>query len=218
MCFSANASFTSAVILTGIGVACVKLTFSNKQIFLAVIPFGFALQQVLEGFVWLNFNNSSHAGWQPFLVSSFLIFSHIIWPIYIPFSIYFLEKNLKRKPALKILLALGLILSTYHIYSLLMFSVSASVNQHHIRYTIGHPDLLLIPGSIIYGVATIIPAFISTVPRMWWMGVFIFVSYLFTYLFYRSYSISVWCFVATAMCVIIYLILLRSRRLSILQN
>lgn len=212
MCFSANASFGSAVVLSLIGVVTMRKASTSTQLALGCFPFILALQQLSEGFVWFSFTSLSTAGWQSIPIYSFLVFSHVIWPVWIPLSIFLLEKRNDRKIMLYVMVGIGLILSIYHVFCLVFYSVTTQINGHHLQYVIDHPKALLLPGNVLYGMATIIPTFISSVKRMWWLGFFIIISYSATYLFYQAYVISVWCFFATFMSAIVYLILLKLQK------
>lgn len=98
MCFSANVSFTASIVLAIIGTCLLKKT--KKQIFvpLALIPWFFAIQQASEGFVWLALPEESFAR------NIFLFFAYFVWPIWVPFSVWFAEENRKRKQILGIFL------------------------------------------------------------------------------------------------------------------
>ena len=56
MCFSATASFTTALVLIPVGVYCVnKATSLQKSYWLfALMPLMFGVQQFFEGVVWLG--------------------------------------------------------------------------------------------------------------------------------------------------------------------
>ena len=207
MCFSTGASFGAGAVLTIIGVASARKVHDRSQIPLALFQFIFAGQQLAEGFVWLSLNNSENLGWQDISIYSFLTVSHIIWPVWIPFSILLLEKDLKRRKMLKFLLAAGIVLALYHFYCLVYLTVNARIHGHHIQYLIEHPVPLLLAANILYGLSTIFSSLISSSCRMWWLGLFILFSYIAAYLINRENVISVWCFFATSLSVIVYLIL-----------
>ena len=97
MCFSANASFGSAAVLSLIGVVTMRKASTSAQLALGCFPFIFALQQLSEGFVWFSFTSLSTAGWQSIPIYFFLVFSHVIWPVWIPLSIFLIEKRNDRK-------------------------------------------------------------------------------------------------------------------------
>ena len=214
MCFSASASFGSGVVLVIMGVASISKVEGRSELPLAFFPFIFAIQQVSEGFVWLSLTNPTYSGWQDIPMYSFLIFSHVLWPTWIPFSILLLEKDLQRKKILWFLFGTGITMGLYHIYCLIYLPVNARIDGHHIQYLIAHPVSLLMPANILYALATIFPPFISSIRRMWWLGLFILISYIAAYLVYRAYVISVWCYFATLLSIIVYLILTRFQKQS----
>jgi hypothetical protein len=214
MCFSTGASFGAGAVLTLIGVASARKVHDRSQVPLALFPFIFAGQQFAEGFVWLSLSKSDYSIWHDIAIYSFLTFSHIIWPVWIPFSIMLLEMDLKRRKMLKFLLAAGIMLALYHVYCLMYLPVNTRINGHHLQYLIAHPVSLLIAANILYGLSTILPPFISSIRRIWWLGLFIIVSYIAAYLMYRAYVISVWCYFATMLSVIVYLILTGLRKVS----
>lgn len=82
MCFSAEASFTTAAVLTTIGFAGLKINFSRSQLFLAMIPLLFAIQQFFEGVLWLGLESTTFPITILMLAKKiFLIFAFLVWPI-----------------------------------------------------------------------------------------------------------------------------------------
>ena len=207
MCFSASASFGSGVVLSMIGIASVRKIENPPQLPLGLFPFLFALQQFSEGFVWLPLTNPSYAGWQNIPIYSFLTFSHIIWPVLIPLSILSLEKDFMRRKILQGLLAAGITLALYHVFCLVFLNVTVRIESHHIQYLIAHPVSLLMAANVFYALSTILPFFISSIKRMWLIGLFIILSYIVTFILYKDYAISVWCYFATFISLMVYLIL-----------
>ncbi len=218
MCFSATASFSSGIILSAIGVAAVQKTTRPTQLLLASFPFLFAFQQFTEGFLWLSFTNPAYAGWHDVSKYGFLIFSHLLWPVFIPLAILLLEDIPKRKTILYYLLGAGLLLAGYHFYCLVFLDVTARVDHHHIIYLIDHLTEMLLPANILYGLSTIVPAFVSSVKRMWWIGLFIIITYMATYVFYFEYTISIWCFLATLLSLLVYFILNKLNNRTVISN
>ena len=215
MCFSATASFTSGVVLTIVGIASMRKASISSGLAFAGVPFIFAVQQFSEGFVWLSLNNPAFAGWETISTKTFLIFAHIVWPIWIPFSILLLEKNYKKKNILYLLLGCGVVLSFSYAWCLAVYPVVAKIDGHHIAYILNYPAVLFTLTTIFYGLATILPAFISSADRMKLLGIAITVSYIFTSLFYQEYITSVWCYFAALLSIIIYWILYGLEQLSL---
>lgn len=195
-----------------IGIASVRKIEKPSQLPLGLFPFLFSLQQFSEGFVWLSLTNPSYAGWQNIPMYSFLTFSHIIWPAWILLSILLLEKDIMRRKILQGLSGAGIMLALYHVFCLIFLNVTSRIEGHHIQYLIAHPGSLLMAANIFYALATILPFFISSVKRMWWIGLFIILSYIATFILYKAYVISVWCYFATFISLVVYLNLSRIQK------
>lgn len=208
MCFSATASFGSAAILAVIGIATVRKTTKRKQVPFAGLPFIFAIQQFAEGFAWLSFTNNEFAEWQEPASNLFLIFALVFWPIWIPFSILVLEKNYQRKSILYFLLTIGILVAGYFSYSLLTFPVIAVVENSHIFYHVEYPGSFITTSNLMYGLATILPTFVSSSRRIWLLGVCIILSYMATLIFFPENIISVWCYFAALISCVVYWIII----------
>ena len=91
MCFSAQISFISAGVLFLTGVVCIKKAQKAKHhVLLAITPFIFAIQQFLEGFVWVTFNREEMA-LTNFFSSAYLFFAFFFWIVWFPVVAYNLE-------------------------------------------------------------------------------------------------------------------------------
>ncbi len=207
MCFSTEASFGAGAILTVVGVVTLRKTQSRSQLAFAAIPLIFGIQQFTEGFVWLSLSNTDYAYLKQTPVYLFLIIAQVIWPLWIPLSIFLLEKEERSKKLLAGLMAIGLILSLGVIYNLNTYSVKAEVMEHHIHYFLGIPKWMKPLGAFLYFLPTVISPFISSVKRTNFLGMAILTSYLVSKLFFEQNVISVWCFFAGLMSVIVYVVI-----------
>ncbi len=207
MCFSANASFSASIILTAVGVLSVREINSTSQIPFAIIPFIFAIQQTAEGFVWLSFSNHNIAHYRECYGLLFLVCAYIIWPILVPYSIWKLEKKIIQKKILSVNLICGVLSSLVFGFTIIFYPLEINVSNFHVQYLLQSPYNVLFTGNILYGLATILPEFISKSKRMWLLGLVVLLSYFATYLFYREYVVSVWCFFASIISILIYFIL-----------
>ncbi|EAZ90906.1 DUF6629 family protein, partial [Crocosphaera chwakensis] len=113
MCFSATVSFTAAASLSLLGIGTIRQTRSKREALLASFPCLFALQQSLEGLVWTGINHSSFSQLTIMATYGFLLFAIFLWLILSPLSIYWLEKDKKKKQRLIGLTVLGFLLGTY---------------------------------------------------------------------------------------------------------
>jgi hypothetical protein len=206
MCFSASASFvSSAVLLVGGGLA-LKQVKSPNQIAFALMPLIFSIQQFSEGLLWLT-EGQSETIWQQTLVYVFLFFAQILWPFWVPFSMWRIETNPARKKLLKILLFFGIGESLFLGYGVFFHKVDMQIAEHHIRYVVSfrstYPEYM----SIFYLIPTILPLIFSSVKRIYFLYILICASAIVTYLLYREYFISIWCFFAALMSFSIVMIL-----------
>ena len=205
MCFSAEASFGASAILAVAGVVSIKKVNYRSQIPFASIPLIFSIQQFCEGFVWIGLNNN--AAWQQIPILIFLIFAQIVWPFWVPFSIFLLETSKRRKMLLAGLLVMGTMLSLYLIYCFSSYHFSAHIQHTHIRYDLSFPHEYIPFLSIFYFLPTIVSPFVSGVKKMTYLGAFILGSFLISKLYFDDYVISVWCFFAALLSVVVFLIM-----------
>lgn len=205
MCFSATASFVSATVVGAAGVASIRSFVKPDQKYFAAIPFIFALQQVTEGFVWLSFNSVAPPAWQPVSIKAFLFFATVLWPFLVPFAVWKMEQNKLRKRIVFSVLTSGIVFSIVAAWYLFTYPSSASIENHHVYYKLDYPMRNAPIVSILYLAATVVSLLLSS--RKWVpvLGILIFASYLVTRFYYKDHVISVWCFFAAIVSVIIYL-------------
>jgi len=208
MCFSATASFTSGVLLSAVGAATIK---ANKELgsrLFAAIPMVFGLQQLSEGFVWLTLQSPGHDLLQKISMYIFLTVALVCWPTIMPLSVLLMERSEKRRKALYAVLAVGLVVSLGCAIAMLLYPVTAQISNHLILYTVDFPLPITDEALIAYVIATLTPLFISSKKRVFVLGVVMVLAYLVAFFFFREYLISVWCFLAALLSVIIYWIVL----------
>jgi len=211
MCFSAGASFGASAVLSIIGAAAIIKARSVPQALFAGIPMIFSIQQLAEGMLWLSLKDPQNAAWQPFVTYTFLVFALVVWPIWIPFTIRRLEKDVKRKKILSLLLFTGMIVSAGTTCALLFYSVKVTPADHHLHYDLGIPagtENLLKLFTLLYFATTIISTFVSSVKRMKWLGIVFLLSYMFTVIFYSGSIVSVWCYFAALLSIVVFWIIL----------
>lgn len=207
MCFSAQASFVASAILALSSIVAFKQIINKKQTLLAAIPLLFALQQATEGVLWLSFR-FGNSTLQTLSTYIFLFFAIMVWPMWVPYTLYVLEKNKVRKNWLRITSIIGIAIALFVGFNLFYYGASAQVTMtHHITYNFYVPPLLIIPCLIAYLVATAVPFFISTIPYFWIGGILIPLAYSLSYVFYIEAIGSVWCFSAALFSVLISIML-----------
>jgi hypothetical protein len=218
MCFSPEASFTAGgVLLIAGGFAVAESKFTNKLPF-AVIPILFAAQQISEGFVWLGLQHSQYEPWLRAATIFFLVFAQVVWPFWVPFSIWFLEKKPAPKKILAAISILGGLVSAYLLYCIFRFPVTASTDCLHIYYNLDFPASISTIVSICYLIAITVPPFVSKARKTSLLGVILLVSLLISELFYTKSLISVWCFFAATLSVVVVYVLYHARGKDVLKR
>ncbi|PKP04567.1 MAG: hypothetical protein CVU11_04080 [Bacteroidetes bacterium HGW-Bacteroidetes-6] len=204
MCFSATASFGAGAVLSIMGLASIKKAQTPVQIPFASIPFLFAVQQFSEGFLWLSLTDPSFASLREFSTYAFLFFAQIVWPFWVPFAVLKMEPIAKRKKVERILLVAGSLVSVYFIWCIFTFPVNGVIADYHIFYTFGYPPQITPWVSGVYAIATIGATMVSSIKKMWVFGLLVLLSYIVTLIFYFDFFVSVWCFFAAILTVLIF--------------
>lgn len=197
MCFSAEVSFTAAAILLPAGVAAVLRAYKTdrRYIPIASLPVLFGLQQALEGAVWTSAGNQDMVAQ---FSLAYMFFSWLAWPVWTPFSVYFLEPD-RRKPLFIILAILGGILGgtqyfpyfahdNWLITNFLERAISYE-GEELFDYIIGRPATYMLYASFVIG-----PLLLSSHSNIRIFGLLVFLVLIVTYIFFAYAYISVFCF------------------------
>jgi hypothetical protein len=223
MCFSATASFTAAAGLSIVSLLSIKKAPTQKIIPLAISPLFFAAQQACEGIVWITLNAGDTTSILHMVgVYGFLFFAAFWWPFWIPIALYIPEKIHSRKKLLFAAILIGTLTGITMFISWVFYTTGAQSFNHHIDYPVpNYPfniankhtaQLLSWLISIGYCITTIITFFISSIKKMWLMGIAIGLGFVAAYLFYIMAFSSVWCFFAAISSLILYFIIRQSHQ------
>lgn len=202
MCFSATASFISGGALCAIGVATIVRTKAKRDLPYAIIPLLFGIQQLTEGVIWLTFHQGAPVLKQV-MTYVYSVFSHTVWPIYVPFAIGAMETVRWRKRALLVFQVIGLIAGLYLLYFLIAGPLEAQVVGKHIVYV--SPHFLTVPMIFFYLAATCISSFFSSHVFVRMFGGLVLLAFVAAYLVHLLALVSIWCFFAAALSVLIHL-------------
>lgn len=210
MCFSATASFVAGTTLATIGVATLRKAERRSELPFAIIPLLFGIQQLVEGIIWLTFRNDAPVLRQT-MTYGYSVFSHVLWPIYIPFALMLLESTPWRKRALLAFQTAGLVVGMYLLFFLIARPLVAQVDGQHLVYN--SPHFYLAPVMVLYLAATCVSCFVSSHPFVRLFGLLALLSFLATYMYATRALVSVWCFFAAILSLIIF-VHLRYRHLG----
>jgi hypothetical protein len=202
MCFSATASFAAGAGLATAGVATLRLASRPSEIPFAAIPLLFGTQQLVEGLIWLSFGSAPPLP-NPPLTFTYSVFSHVLWPIYVPFAVRLLETVAWRRRALAVMQIAGAAVGLYLLYYLVQFPVTSQVLGKHIVYE--SPHFYFVAVMTLYVAATCLSSMLSSHWIIRLFGLLALVSFLAAYAIHVATLVSVWCFFAAILSLIVYL-------------
>jgi len=209
MCFSAPASFSASGIIGLIGGR--TLTKSNpSDKLLAIIPLLFAIQQCIEGIIWLGFSFPQFEAYRQVATSLFLMFAWAIWPAYIPIAIASIETDQKRASILKSLRIPGIIAGIAALLPIIISGPMPHIIDFHIDYTLQKdiPNHYVLQAyNAVYLLCTIVPMFLSSRKGMTGYGLANLIGLIIAGIFYESSVPSTWCFFSALFSIMIYRII-----------
>jgi hypothetical protein len=202
MCFSATASFSAGVLLLGVGALTLRAARQPRELPLAAIPFLFAIQQLSEGVIWLTFTRDAPLV-NTLMTYFYTFFSHVLWPIYVPFAVLMIEPPGPRRTGLLAFLAAGLAVGGYLLYILVAFPVVSRPVGEHVEYL--SPHFFAALSMTMYLLASTVSLLLSSHRAVKVFGVLALFAFGAAWYFYAVWFISVWCFLAAFMSLAIYL-------------
>lgn len=131
------------------------------------------------------------------------MFSHVLWPTFVPLSIWLIEKHPIRKKILAGITLIGIAVSL----CLLTFSIigptTSTMVGHSIAYDFPVPYPLF--SFALYFFATCAGGMVSSSLKVRVFGTAMLLGFFLAHAFYPDTLFSVWCFFAAALSVVIYL-------------
>jgi len=200
MCFSPVASFVAGTVLCAVGGASIRKSPTLREVPFAAIPLLFGVQQLTEGIVWLSLDNPAVLQVATFV---FMLFSHVVWPIFIPLSVALMEPVAWRRRFLYMFVGMGVVVSAYFLYFLAIEDVKTVVLNKSILYV--SPSFAVTFVLSPYSVATCASCLLSNYQYVNLFGILTFLSAMAAYEFYDKTFVSVWCFFAAVLSVVVYL-------------
>lgn len=206
MCFSAEASFSAGAVLLVLGGATVRRARSKAELPFAMIPALFGVQQLFEGGLWLTLpDKAPHLN--VVLTHVYSLFSHVLWPIFVPLAVLLLEPVRWRRRLLIGLALAGATAGLYLLYFLVTEPIVSRAVGGHITYISPHFYVGVV--LTLYVLATCASSLVSSRPMVRWFGVATAVSLVAAAAAYAAWFISVWCFFAAIISVTVLLYFIR---------
>lgn len=198
MCFSATASFATSALLGTTGVVALSSVKDKRDYMIATVPVIFAVQQFIEGLVWVNLGQGLVT---ESLAYGFLFFAFLLWPVYIPLAVWAHERDPNRKCQLRFLVIFGSIGAFYLLVVLFTQTLGVNLAGRSIDYSINAP--FEVPGVILYISVTIGALLMSSSRFIRWFGALTLLSAASAWFFYEQAFTSVWCFFAALLSLLI---------------
>lgn len=192
MCFSATASFSTAGVLALAGAATVSKARAAHEQPLAAVPLVFALQQGIEGWLWLTVPAGHPAGQK--LATGFAVLALIFWPAFIPLAVGLAEKERQRRRLMLALMGPGLGAAGYSLLDIWRHPYMAWPAPHSLVYINDSPFPLAM--MLAYLAATCAPPLLSSDATIRRFGIVVTLGLAVTLGFFFVNLVSVWCFFA----------------------
>jgi hypothetical protein len=210
MCFSAEVSFGASAVISTVGIIAIKKSDKKEQLFFAMIPLMFGIQQFFEGWLWVSLQNEGYKTIETISTFGFLIFAQLIWPVWVPLSTYLVEKDKLRKRIITVPLIAGIGLFFLLGYRMIVYDVTAQIDQQHIYYTIGNFNSTNWWSGIFYLLPAVFPFVFSSIRQINFLGILMLLLFVVAKIFYIKYMISTWCLFAAVLSIYIIFILKKS--------
>ena len=206
MCFSPTASFTAGVGLLIVGGITMRQARRPADMPFAAIPVFFAIQQLIEGALWLTFPDKAPS-LSTFLTNAYSVFSHVLWPVYVPIAVLLLETVRWHRIVHSAIAVAGAAVGVYLLYFLATVPIVATVIGNHIDYKSPHFYIVIV--MVLYVLGTCVSSLLSSHFWVRMFGVVSFLSFAAAGYFYKIWFISVWCFFAAVLSSIVLVYFLR---------
>ena len=188
------------MVLLGIGALALTSVRSPRELPLAAVPLLFALQQLSEGVIWLTFAHESPR-LNAAMTQFYSFFSHALWPAYFPLAVLLLEPLGPRRRVLGAFVAAGFLVGAYLLIMLFAYPTVSRPTGAHIEYVA--PHFFAATVMTLYLLSTTVSPMFSSHRWLKLFGVLSLLSFGAAYFFYATWFISVWCFFAAILSVII---------------
>jgi hypothetical protein len=142
----------------------------------------------------------------------FLFFAILLWPAWVPLSVWRIEKETVRRRVFAAATLVGLLFGSLLYFPLLLepTRVSSVISGHSIAYPaamITDPYIPRVFCCAFYTALTTLPFIISSCKRIRLLGIIVFIAAVIGYRFYSHAFISVWCFFAALLSLYIFFVI-----------
>lgn len=200
----------AATLIGAIGAATLVRVHTRRELPLAAMPVFFAIQQSIEGFLWLTLPVAPLPPVTTDLTEAFLMFALVFWPVYVPIAVLGVESDARRRLGIGACAIAGMIVAAYFLFSLHQAPRTGVISAGHIVYS-GDPRLPAI-NLLLYPLATCLGPLLSSLRPVRLLGALVTTGSVVAYIgYWKSFS-SVWCFFAAAASAVILFQFEQARR------
>lgn len=144
MCFSPEADLAAGVVLGALAVDALLRHPRRSDLLLALVPAVLAVHSIIEALVWFAGRGQLDAAVGTVATYAYLFIAFVVLPTLVPLAIRVREKNGRHQRALNALVLLGVTVSSVLGAVLVASPVSATLEDHFVRYTTTIPAPLLV--------------------------------------------------------------------------
>ena len=179
-----------------IGIATLRQVKHPRELPLAAMPLLFAVQQAVEGALWLQLPAGGGRDAVVALSLCFLVFAKVLWPACVAPAVLLIEPDLRHRQVLYALAALGGTISLYMLNRLIENPPPVAICGHSIDY--GGNEYALSWHTFLYLLCTSVPLLLSSSSAIRRFGAIVVIGFLVSVTTYFATFLSVWCFFAAA--------------------
>ncbi|KRF16967.1 DUF6629 family protein [Nocardioides sp. Soil796] len=208
MCFSPEMDVVAGVVVTGIGIDCLRQVTSRRQVALAAVPVVFGVHQLIETLVWWELQGRVGQCTGDVATYSYLVIALLVVPLLIPWA--FLRLGVGRSRVADVGFVVAGLTAVAICGNLLgLDAPDRRVDGHQITYFAGEyiPDHVL----PVYAVACLGPPLLARARSLQLFGVVNLVVVLGLAALNQGGVISLWCVWAALTSVLVNLHLRRVR-------
>lgn len=201
MCFSPTASFATAAATGVVGLLCLRRIQDWREAPLAATPLFFALQQGVEGLLWLCPPAALGGRLPDAPTLTYLILAQCFWPVFAPVAVILAEPLPGRRRLMAPWLAVGATVAGFLLWNLLGGAYAGQALGGHLVYRTPHAFGTAV--AVGYLAATILPMLLSSQRIVVGLGVLVAIGCAVAWVAYTEAALSVWCFFAAGASVVI---------------
>ncbi len=153
VCFSPEGDLVGGLVVTAIGIdAYQHLRGRNERLLFAAVPLVLGVHLLDESLVWWGLEGPVPHSLGKVAMWIYLVIAMLVVPVLVPLSIWKLQPTSRRRWIVAPFVGLGVGVATVLLITMLHGPVSVRLGSHHLAYSIGLGNGILIVG--LYVVAT----------------------------------------------------------------